>query len=166
MFQNTIASTEADVQNTMKTPLLPTHVNSGTGRYLATGCWRKKSGSRHNIARSAKMLVVPFDPELAERVRQCLDASEVREVAMFGGRSFMVHDRLAVAASSDGSLLLRCAPDRADELLQRDGARPAEMRGKPMSRGWIRIDIEAVRDDVVLQQWIAIAVAAIRGSPS
>ena len=105
------------------------------------------------------MAGVPFDPELAERIRQCLDPRDVREVAMFGGRSFMVHDRLAVAASFDGSLLLRCAPEQVDELLQRDGARPAEMRGKPMSPGWIRIDLGAVRDDIELQEWVDIAVA-------
>ena len=55
---------------------------------------------------------VPFDAELAERIRQRLDGSDVREVAMFGGRSFMVHDQLAVCAASDGTLLLRCAPWR------------------------------------------------------
>lgn len=112
------------------------------------------------------MAVVPFDPELAERIRNCLGAFEVREVAMFGGRSFMVHDQLAVAAASDGTLLLRCAPDQLDRLLQRDGARAAEMRGKPMSPGWIRIDADAVRDDKILEQWIddAVAHAAWRSS--
>ena len=84
---------------------------------------------------------VPFDAELAERIRRCLDALEVREVAMFGGRSFMVHDQLTVAAASDGTLLIRCAPDQLDRLLRRDGAQPAEMRGKPMSPGWIRVDV-------------------------
>ena len=100
------------------------------------------------------MLDMPFDAELAARIRMGLVAFEVREVAMFGGRSFMVHDQLAVAASSDGSLLVRCAPEELDRLLQRDGARPAEMRGKPMSAGWIRVDVDAVRDDATLGQWI------------
>lgn len=99
------------------------------------------------------------DAELAERIRGCLDALEVREVAMFAGRSFMVHDQLTVAAASDGTLLLRCVPDQLDRLLRRDGAQPAEMRGKPMSPGWIRVDVDAVRDDTVLAQWIDDAVA-------
>ena len=105
------------------------------------------------------MTDVPFDAELAERIRGCLDALEVREVAMFAGRSFMVHDQLTVAAASDGTLLLRCVPDQLDRLLRRDGAQPAEMRGKPMSPGWIRVDVDAVRDDTVLAQWIDDAVA-------
>ena len=73
---------------------------------------------------------------------------------MFGGRSFMVHEQLAVCAASDGSLLLRCAPEEAKRLVRRKGARPAEMRGKPMSPGWLRIDIDAVVNDVVLHDWI------------
>lgn len=78
---------------------------------------------------------------------------------MFGGRSFMVHDQLAVCAASDGTLLLRCAPDEADVLVQREGARAAEMRGKPMSRGWLRVDIDTLDDDAALHGWIDVAVA-------
>ncbi len=102
---------------------------------------------------------VPFDPELAERIRQRLRGMDVREVAMFGGRSFMVYEQLAVCAASDGSLLLRCAPESVDELVQREGARPAEMRGRPMSPGWLRVDVGALHDDVVLADWIDAAVA-------
>ncbi len=80
---------------------------------------------------------------------------------MFGGRSFMVHDQLCVAAASDGTMLVRCAPDELDRLLRRNGARPAEMRDKPMSPGWIRIDPEAVRDNAVLAQWIDDAVTYV-----
>lgn len=105
------------------------------------------------------MELVPFDPDLAARIRSHLSSLEVREVAMFGGRSFMIHEQLAVAAASDGNLLLRCAPDRLDDLLGRDGALPAEMRGRLMSAGWIRVDADAVLDDDTLRQWIADAVA-------
>lgn len=107
---------------------------------------------------------MPFDAELAKRIRSRLDALETREVAMFGGRSFMVHEQLAVAAASDGSLLLRCAPGEVERLLRRNGAQWAEMRGKPMSPGWIRVDLEAVRDDPVLVEWIdeAVAYAEVR----
>lgn len=78
---------------------------------------------------------------------------------MFGGRSIMVHGRLAVAAAADGSLLLRCPPGELDRLVQRNGARPAEMQGKPMSPGWIRVDVDAVGDDAVLREWIEEAIA-------
>ncbi|HRB02016.1 MAG TPA: TfoX/Sxy family protein [Ilumatobacteraceae bacterium] len=112
------------------------------------------------------MAVVPFDPELAARLRECLAPLDVREVAMFGGRSFMVHEQLCVAAASDGTMLVRCAPDELDRLLRREGARPAEMRGRPMSPGWIRIDLAAVDDDADLARWVndAVAYAARRAS--
>ena len=111
-------------------------------------------------------VVVAFDSELAERIRGCLNSLEVREVAMFGGRSFMVHEQLAVAAASDGNLLLRCAPEQLDRLLKRNGAWSAEMRGRPMSPGWIRVDADAVHDDHVLKQWVddAVAYAELRAS--
>lgn len=78
---------------------------------------------------------------------------------MFGGRSFVVHEQLAVCAASDGTLLLRCAPEDFDQLVQQTGARRAEMRGKPMSRGWLRVDVAQLDDVVVLHDWIDVAVA-------
>lgn len=112
------------------------------------------------------MAAMPFDPELAVRIRECLAPLDVREVAMFGGRSFMVHEQLCVAAASDGTMLARCSPDELDRLLRREGARPAEMRGRPMSPGWIRIDVSALHDDADLAQWVddAVAYAAQRTS--
>ncbi len=111
---------------------------------------------------------MPFDAELADRIRRGVADQEFREVAMFGGRSFMVHDVLAVAAASDGNLLVRCDPDDLDRLLERDGAHPAEMRGRPMSPGWVRIDRDAVRDDAVLAAWLddAVRFAARRATGS
>ena len=102
---------------------------------------------------------VPFDPALADRLRSQLVEFEVREVAMFGGRSFMVNERLAVAAASDGSLLVRCAPDDVDELSVMPGAQQATMRRKPMSRGWIRVEVEAIQDESALARWVDAAVS-------
>lgn len=54
---------------------------------------------------------------------------------MFGGLSFMVNDRMAVCVRSDGDLLVRADPAKADDLLTRDGAGPAETgEGRPMSK--------------------------------
>lgn len=56
---------------------------------------------------------MPFDADLAERIRghlHDLDVREVREVAMFAGRSFMVHGQLAVAAASDGLCYFAARP--------------------------------------------------------
>ncbi|MEV5570937.1 TfoX/Sxy family protein [Spirillospora sp. NPDC052269] len=93
--------------------------------------------------------------ELAGRVRAALAGrDDVREVRMFGGLAFMVAERLAVSAHPDGHLLVHCAPDRADDLLVCEGAHWAEMRGKPMSKGWISVDAEGVASDEALTLWI------------
>ena len=51
---------------------------------------------------------------LVARLRDLLaDESAVREVSMFGGRAFMVNEKMAVHASKDGDLLVRI--DVADD---------------------------------------------------
>ena len=56
-------------------------------------------------------------------------------------------------------------PVEADVLVQRDGVQAAEMRGKAMSPGWLRVDIDALDaldaldDDAILHEWIDVAVA-------
>ncbi|MCP2343663.1 TfoX/Sxy family protein [Actinomadura rupiterrae] len=100
------------------------------------------------------------DGELAERVRAALAGrDDVREVRMFGGLSFMVAEKLAVSANPAGRLLVRCDPGRVDDLLAEDGARWAEMRGKPMGKGWITVDASGVASDRALASWIEEALA-------
>ncbi|MBA3783768.1 TfoX/Sxy family protein [Nocardioides sp. InS609-2] len=102
---------------------------------------------------------MPYDEQLADRIRHALTGQPaVREVAMFGGLSFMVDDKLSVAADSHGRLMVRCDPDRVDELLERPGASWPEMRGKPMSRGWIVVDDSGTGSDEDLAWWIGRAL--------
>lgn len=76
--------------------------------------------------------------ELAERVRAVLSGRDVREVHMFGGVSFMVDGRMAVAAGRSGDLLVRIDPTQHDQLLQIPGAQVAVMGAdRPMGPGWI-----------------------------
>lgn len=48
---------------------------------------------------------------------------------MFGGLSFIVNERMVVSVRSDGDLLRRADPERAEELLTAKGARWAELGG-------------------------------------
>ncbi len=76
-----------------------------------------------------------YDKALAERIRDALSGEDdVEEVKMFGGLSFMVNGKLAASANSHGNIMVRCDPDRVDELLTHKGASWPEMRGKPMSK--------------------------------
>jgi hypothetical protein len=103
---------------------------------------------------------MPYDERLAERIRAALhDETDVREVRMFGGLSFLVRNRLTATANRDGDLMVRCDPARTAALLGRAGARPPEMGSRRMSQGWLVVDAGAVESDDVLAAWIAEALA-------
>jgi len=97
---------------------------------------------------------------LVERLRALLaDESVLREVSMFGGRSFMVNEKMIVSALKHGGLLVRVDADRHDELLARTGASQAEMGpGRDMGPGWIEVEADAIRDDEPLSAWLGIAM--------
>lgn len=95
-----------------------------------------------------------YDRELADRVREILSGRVVREVTMFGGLTFMVNDKITATANTAGNLMVRCDPDRAEALLERDGAEWPYMRGRKMSKGWIVVPSDRVDSDEVLQSWI------------
>lgn len=97
---------------------------------------------------------------LTERVRRSLTDHEPREVRMFGGVSFMVADRMVVAARKNGELLLRVDPADRDDLLARPGASGAVMgAGRPMGDGWISVAASALTTDQALRAWLDVALA-------
>jgi hypothetical protein len=100
-----------------------------------------------------------YDREIAERIRQALAGqSAVREVAMFGGLSFMVHGKIAVVARNDGDLMVRCDPDRVDDLLADTAAVRAEMKGRPMSKGWVVVGADRIGSADDLHFWLGLAL--------
>ncbi|EKU46275.1 TfoX/Sxy family protein [Brevibacterium casei] len=104
--------------------------------------------------------MTPEQGALVDRLRALLaDEPAVREVAMFGGRSFMVSEKIAVSALKSGSLLVRIDADRHDELVGRPGARQAEMgAGRTMGPGWIDVAATAIGDDAGLSAWVDAAL--------
>jgi len=70
---------------------------------------------------------VAYDAHLADRVRELLvDVSPVTDQKMFGALAFLIAGTMAVAASSQGGLMVRVDPARADRLLATTNARPAK----------------------------------------
>ena len=66
--------------------------------------------------------MTPEQSDLIERLRTLLLREPItREVSMFGGRSFMVNEKMIVSALKDGNLLVRVAADRHEELLHMPG---------------------------------------------
>lgn len=106
-----------------------------------------------------------YDEDLADRIRE-LVATEpgVSERRMFGGLAFLVGGNMSVAASGQGGLLVRVAPEETDALLAKPHAQTFEMRGRAM-RGWLRIDAEGVRTKRQLAPWVSRGVAYARSLP-
>jgi len=110
-----------------------------------------------------------YDQDLADRVRDAVThlvgaGVHLREQKMFGGLGFMIDGNMAVAASSEGGLLLRVDPAQTDALTTEQGARAFVMRGRAM-QGWLGIDAEAVSTDADLKRWVEIGVAYVRSLP-
>lgn len=83
----------------------------------------------------------------------------VREVKMFGGRSVMLENRMLVAVTRDGGLLVRVDPDRSAELLASQGAGQATMgAGRSMGPGWIAVSEAGVSTDGQLDLWVRVAL--------
>jgi hypothetical protein len=104
-----------------------------------------------------------YDLELADRLRDQLESAPTTETKMFGGLAFLVDGNMAVVASGQGGLMVRCAPEDTDAHLAA-GASRMEMRGREMS-GWLRVPSEAVADDDRLAHWVQVGVRRAEALP-
>jgi TfoX/Sxy family transcriptional regulator of competence genes len=97
---------------------------------------------------------------LVDSVRMLLGGEpSLREVSMFGGRSFMVHNKMVASALKDGALLARVDAARHDELVARDGAAQACMgAGREMGPGWIEVHPGVIDTDEKLASWLDVAL--------
>ena len=109
---------------------------------------------------------MPYDEALAERIRELVAGEpNLTEKKMFGGLAFIVAGNMAIAASGQGGILVRCDPAQSDDLVAKTDAHPMEMRGRKM-QGWLRIDAEHVRTKRRLEKWARIGAAYARSLPA
>ncbi|HXQ18603.1 MAG TPA: TfoX/Sxy family protein [Acidimicrobiales bacterium] len=95
-----------------------------------------------------------YDVELADRIRLLIAGEPgVTEQKMFGGLAFLVGGNMAVAASSQGGLMVRVDPAQSESLLAKTSAQMVAMRGRKMP-GWLRVDVEDLRTAAQLNAWI------------
>lgn len=107
-----------------------------------------------------------YDRELADRVRAALSTDPaVTEKAMFGGLAFLVDGAMAVAVSGQGGLMVRCDPQRTEQLVAVDGVTRMVMRGRELD-GWLRVTTEVVDDEGALRRWVAIGRDVARSQPA
>ena len=108
---------------------------------------------------------MPYDEDLANRIRELIGSDpDVSEKRMFGGLAFLVHGNMSVAASGQGGLLVRVAPEDTDALIAKPHAREFEMRGRSM-QGWLRVDPEGLRTKAQLERWVRRGVVFARSLP-
>lgn len=106
-----------------------------------------------------------YDERLAERVREQLGAEpDLTEMRMFGGLAFMIGGHMAVAVGGQGEIMVRVDPDRSESLVA-SGARPMEMRGRPM-KGWLRVDRELIAGERELAEWVERGAGYARSLPA
>lgn len=107
-----------------------------------------------------------YDVDLADRIRAVVQAGPgLTEKRMFGGHAFLVHGNMAVAAGSNGGLLLRIDPTRTESLVREPHVGRFEMRGQEMN-GWLRVDADAVDNDDDLRRWVGFGVTYARSLPA
>jgi hypothetical protein len=106
-----------------------------------------------------------YDEELADRIRDLVEGEPgLTEKKMFGGLAFLVNGNMAIAASSEGGLLLRVDPDETEQHLAHPHTDAFVMRGRDMN-GWLRVVPEGLGTDVELQRWARIGVSYARSLP-
>jgi|SRR3954463_12688973 TfoX/Sxy family transcriptional regulator of competence genes len=107
-----------------------------------------------------------YDEDLANRLRELVSGEDgVTEKKMFGGLAFLISGNMAVSASGQGGLLLRCDPDQTDALVAKPHAERFVMRGRAMD-GWLRIDPAGVKTKRELERWVGVGVAYARSLPA
>lgn len=98
-----------------------------------------------------------YNEKIAERVRKALAGTKnLAEKKMFGGIAFMVNDKMCMGVDKD-DIMLRCDPERTDELLLKKGARPFDLTGRPM-KGWLLVGGEGIKSKADFDFWVKTAL--------
>ncbi|HWE53953.1 MAG TPA: TfoX/Sxy family protein [Acidimicrobiales bacterium] len=106
-----------------------------------------------------------YDLDLADRIRELMGLEAgVTEKRMFGGLAFLIGGHMAIAASGQGGVLVRCDPAETDRLVDRSAAELAIMQGREMT-GWLRVGADDLKTKKQLQKWVGVGVAYVRSLP-
>lgn len=83
---------------------------------------------------------------------------------MFGGLAFLIRGNMAIAASSEGGIMVRVDPTQSDALVATTKATLVNMRGRDMP-GWLRVSAGDLRSDDQLARWVEIGTGYARSLP-
>jgi len=100
-----------------------------------------------------------YDTQLADRVRAYLSNIphiDVQEKRMFGGLAFMVKDKMCINVSKN-RLMCRFDPDKENEISQRPGYQPMNMKGKEM-KGYCYVLPEGFESNDAFSYWVELCM--------
>ena len=108
------------------------------------------------------MNLMAYNEKLADRVREVIAAVEtnVEEKKMFGGLCFMVNDKMCVGVQQK-NLMLRIAPEKFEEALEKEGCRPMQFGGRVM-KGFIYVDESVLNSRKKLESWMKLPLEYIK----
>lgn len=107
-----------------------------------------------------------YDEELALRIRHVIEGEAgLTEKKMFGGLAFLIAGKMAVAAGSDGGLMVRIDPHQSAELVSEPHVRRFEMNGRAMD-GWLDVAPQALVSAEELEGWVERGVTYARSLPA
>jgi TfoX/Sxy family transcriptional regulator of competence genes len=100
---------------------------------------------------------MPFDAELADRVRKVLGKGrKVEAKPMMGGLTFMVESRMALGILKE-DLMVRFDPALREQVLKRKGARIMDWTKRPMP-GFVFVGPVGTKADKDLESWVDLAL--------
>lgn len=98
---------------------------------------------------------MPYDPELADRMRSALKRWRgVEEKKMFGGYCWMLNGNMLCGVEV-GRFMFRVGKELESVALARPGASPMDITGRPM-RGFVWVRAKDA-EGKVLREWLALA---------
>ena len=106
---------------------------------------------------------MPYDEELANRLRKGLSAHPIVERKMFGGLSFLLHGHMCCGVVGD-DIVIRVGPEAYASALKRPHARPMDFTGKALT-GFVYVDPQAVAAESERAQWLGLALDFVLGRP-
>ena len=106
---------------------------------------------------------MPYDEDLAERVREELQADPAfSERKMFGGLCFMLHGNMCAGVVGK-RLMLRLGEEGSGAALEQPHVVPMDFTGRPM-KGMVYVEPEGLRGEA-LARWVDRAATFARGLP-
>jgi len=106
-----------------------------------------------------------YDEKLAGRIRKALAGRRgLTERKMFGGMAFMLRGNMSCGVQND-ELILRLAPEQAEQALKKPHTRPFDMTGRPM-KGFVVVTPSGHKTAAALRSRVEQAAHFARSLPA